>query len=251
MNTHHTKYKGDLALTRVMYELSKRGWFVLTPVSEHLPFDLMVYKQTDGKTLTLRIQVKYRENSIEVRLDGYKRGDFDFFAVYCALTDRVVYIGLEHAFDLGVSTIKQEHDLPKNTLPVYWYEDFLRMTNKKPQTRLIERNSLHSEVKEARAKTLFCEDVLIRKYAAEYRAGSFPWLPSKLQVLIWKHPLTALSTKAGMSDVALRKRIRRLNLVMPPSPKKFWLNPSFKQSATENFKEIVRKRVAELKSFEQ
>lgn len=251
MNTHHTKYKGDLALTRVMYELSKRGWFVLTPVSEHLPFDLMIYKQHDGKNLTLRIQVKYRDSNITARIDGYERDDFDFFAVYCALTDRVVYIKLDHVFDFGVTVIHQEHDSPKNNVPIYWYEDFLKLSNRKPKTRLVERKSLRSEVTQARTKTLYPEEAFVRKYADEHRAGNFPWLPSKLQVLIWKYPVSTLGAEAGMSDVALKKRIRKLNLVQPPSPKRFWLNPSFKEAAIGNFKEVVQKRITELKALEK
>jgi hypothetical protein len=250
MNTHHTKYKGDLALTRVMYELSKRGWFVLTPVSEHLPFDLMIYKQIDGKSRTLRIQVKYRENTFQCRPDDYARNDFDFFAIYCATTDRVAYIHLDHVLDLGITAIRQEHDLPKNKTPVYWYEDFVRLRTKKPATRLIDRSGLRSEVSAARSKTLYPDDVFVSKYAAEHRAGNFAWLPSKLQVLVWKHPVTFLAAKAGMSDVALKKRIGKLNLVVPPAPQRFWLNAEFRASAKENFAKVVRKRIAELKEAE-
>ena len=51
--THHTKTKGDLGVAKVIADLTEKGLDVLTPFSEHLPFDLAAYK----KDVFYRIQV--------------------------------------------------------------------------------------------------------------------------------------------------------------------------------------------------
>ena len=93
---HHTKDKGDLGLIKVMCDLSEQGFKILTPFSEHLPFDLVAFSPVSGKLY--KVQVKYRKLSkgvvivplITSFLSGegsvvkrYKDGDFDVIAVYC------------------------------------------------------------------------------------------------------------------------------------------------------------------------
>ena len=53
---HHTKDKGDLGVAKAQADLVQRGYLVLTPFSEHAPFDLVAYREHEF----LRIQVKYR-----------------------------------------------------------------------------------------------------------------------------------------------------------------------------------------------
>ena len=93
---HHTKAKGDLGLIKVMCDLSEQGFKILTPFSEHLPFDLVAFSPVSGKLY--KVQVKYRKLSkgvvtVPLRtsfLSGegsvvkrYKDCDFDVIAVYC------------------------------------------------------------------------------------------------------------------------------------------------------------------------
>ena len=93
---HHTKDKGDLGLIKVMCDLSEQGFKILTPFSEHLPFDLVAFSPVSGKLY--KVQVKYRKLSkgvvtVPLRtsfLSGegsvvkrYKDCDFDVIAVYC------------------------------------------------------------------------------------------------------------------------------------------------------------------------
>ena len=54
---HHTKTKGDLGVIAAQYSLTKQGWLVCLPQTEHSPFDIVVYK--DG--IFKRIQVKYKK----------------------------------------------------------------------------------------------------------------------------------------------------------------------------------------------
>src|ERR1700750_2673821 len=53
---HHTKNKGDLGVAKAYFDLVEKGYGVLTPLTEHAPFDLVAY---DGSKF-VRIQVKYR-----------------------------------------------------------------------------------------------------------------------------------------------------------------------------------------------
>lgn len=102
---HHTKDKGDLGLIKVMCDLSEQGFKILTPFSEHLPFDLVAFSPVSGKLY--KVQVKYRKLSkgvvnVPLRtsfLSGegsvakrYKDGDFDVIAVYCPDIQSCAYL---------------------------------------------------------------------------------------------------------------------------------------------------------------
>lgn len=102
---HHTKDKGDLGLIKVMCDLSEQGFKILTPFSEHLPFDLVAFSPVSGKLY--KVQVKYKklskgvvtvplrtsflssEGSVAKR---YKDGDFDVIAVYCPDIQSCAYL---------------------------------------------------------------------------------------------------------------------------------------------------------------
>ena len=53
---HHTKDKGDLGVAKAIADLTAQGFMVLIPMTEHAPFDLVVYT---GEQF-IRVQVKYR-----------------------------------------------------------------------------------------------------------------------------------------------------------------------------------------------
>lgn len=105
---HHTKDKGDLGLIKVMCDLSEQGFKILTPFSEHLPFDLVAFSPVSGKLY--KVQVKYRKLTkgiVEVPLQTsflsskgsvakrYKDGDFDVIAVYCPDIQSCAYLTSE------------------------------------------------------------------------------------------------------------------------------------------------------------
>jgi hypothetical protein len=56
MRYHHTKNKGDLGVVEAMADLTRKGWSIFVPLTEHEAFDLVAY--CDGRFL--RVQVKYR-----------------------------------------------------------------------------------------------------------------------------------------------------------------------------------------------
>lgn len=102
---HHTKDKGDLGLIKVMCDLSEQGFKILTPFSEHLPFDLVAFSPVSGKLY--KVQVKYRKlskgvvtvplktsflSSEGIVAKRYKDGDFDVIAVYCPDIQSCAYL---------------------------------------------------------------------------------------------------------------------------------------------------------------
>ena len=113
---HHTKEKGDLGNIKIMADLSSQGFKILTPLSEHLPFDFVAY--SEERDLLLKVQSKYATISrgvltVSLRTSyakksgnvtsRYKQGSFDVLAVYCPDIDGCVYILDKDLKDLNSS----------------------------------------------------------------------------------------------------------------------------------------------------
>lgn len=107
MAVHHTKYKGDVGLAKVISQLIEFGYFVCLPISEHAPFDLIA---VDDKGKAEKIQVKYsaaKNGTIRVDLrsswtdkNGSHMKDcdkamIDTVAVYCPTTNECYYINVD------------------------------------------------------------------------------------------------------------------------------------------------------------
>ncbi|MED2035873.1 group I intron-associated PD-(D/E)XK endonuclease [Bacillus wiedmannii] len=119
---HHTKTKGDLAVLKAQVDLYEKGYMILTPQTEHSPFDRVVYKVGAFK----RIQVKYRElNSkgiLEVRFRSsdstvsgvttkeVNKEEIDVYCIYCPKTDLCYYFNPK----LFSKSISLRVDSPKN-----------------------------------------------------------------------------------------------------------------------------------------
>ena len=112
-----TKLKADIAESAVITELLKRGFKVLKPVGDRLPYDLAV----DAGSNLLRLQVKSawfdkKNNSycVDVRRtktnrrkmlrSRYSEDDFDFAILYIDVLN-VFYVIPVKAFNSFVSTI--------------------------------------------------------------------------------------------------------------------------------------------------
>jgi PD-(D/E)XK endonuclease len=95
-----TKLKGDIAEQAAVLHALKRGWGVLKPIGDRLPYDLAF----DVEGTVIKIQVKYawfdqpsgnyvvdnRRTKTNRRLmlrEAYKPGDFDFALVYIEKLD--------------------------------------------------------------------------------------------------------------------------------------------------------------------
>lgn len=100
---HHTKEKGDLAVLKIQADLCEQGFVVCVPLTEHAPFDLVLYK--NGKFTS--VQAKYCTPKNGVMLVDLRRswadrkgnhsspyldGEFDALAVYCPDTRLCYYV---------------------------------------------------------------------------------------------------------------------------------------------------------------
>lgn len=120
---HITNKKGDMAFAKVCLDLMEKGYELATPISHHLPYDLIAKK---GRTFIL-LQIKYsgdgfirnKKRAGSGSRVNYADGDFDYYAIYNPIVDRCIY----PSFKYGGSLIRFEQ---KNyTGPYLWWEDFL------------------------------------------------------------------------------------------------------------------------------
>jgi hypothetical protein len=104
LRPHHTKDKGDLGVVHAIADLTEQGFTVLTPLSEHAPFDIVGYRNG----AFVRVQVKYRalstRGTIEVLFrsswsdanGSYVRpldkDDVDLVCIYCPDTRACYYV---------------------------------------------------------------------------------------------------------------------------------------------------------------
>ncbi len=128
---HHTKDKGDLAVAFVIADLSIKNYSCFIPViSEHLPFDLIAYKNNQS----FRLQVKYScngfiknktswsdKNGTHTRY--YDKNDFDYYAIYSPVLNKVLYPSVIFGGK------KISYSLPNSASKFFWFEDFLDFTD--------------------------------------------------------------------------------------------------------------------------
>lgn len=122
---HHTKDKGDLGLVKSIADLTEKGFSILTPISEHLPFDFVAYHVESEKLY--RVQAKYssiKSGMIQVRLKTsynsrkgcvstrYAIGSFDIVSIYCPETNAVYYVS-EQDTRQNLSTMTLRVNTPK------------------------------------------------------------------------------------------------------------------------------------------
>ncbi|PIR26813.1 MAG: hypothetical protein COX62_02500 [Deltaproteobacteria bacterium CG_4_10_14_0_2_um_filter_43_8] len=103
MRGHHTKEKGDLGVLKAQVDLHQQGFTLLNPVTEHAPFDLVIYRNGIFKS----VQVKYKsldktgsltlgfrtcwtdKNGTHMR--AINKEEVDLYCVYCPDTDECYY----------------------------------------------------------------------------------------------------------------------------------------------------------------
>ena len=202
LKKHHTKTKADVAVTKAIADLTTKGYVVLTPVvCEHLPFDLVVWKEDKF----LKIQVKYSsfgqvagftcwndKNGIHKR--KYQTDDFDYYAIYLPEKDKVIYPKVDY---MGVNIrIK----LPNSSTPFYWWEDFLELESECSKRKLEE---FGVKIKKRYSARLYSRKVK---------------RPSKkeLEKLVWEKPTIQIAKDFGVSDQAVAKWCKNYGIKKPP-----------------------------------
>ncbi len=136
MIKHHTKTLGDIGVLKAQVDLIQKGYIVAIPLTEHAPFDLIIYK--DHKMSTVQVKARtVNSGKIEVSFKssyndskGTKtvpvdKSKIDIYCVYCPDTDLCYYFNPDE-FDKSVS-IRLE--LPKNNQKkgIHLAKDFLNI----------------------------------------------------------------------------------------------------------------------------
>lgn len=101
---HHTKSKGDIGVLKAQADLAVQGYTVLLPLTEHAPFDLVIYQDQEFK----RVQVKFRScgrnGRLEIRFHSIwndrhgthrvpmDKREVDILCIYCPNTDECYYL---------------------------------------------------------------------------------------------------------------------------------------------------------------
>lgn len=100
---HHTKNKGDLGVLKVKLDLYQQGFLILNPETEHAPFDLVIYKDGEFRSVQVKfrnlnkkgvLQIPFRScysTSRGVITREVDKAYIDIYAVYCPQTDTCYY----------------------------------------------------------------------------------------------------------------------------------------------------------------
>lgn len=203
---HHTKEKGDIAVTKIIADLTEKGYDILLPISEHLPFDLIAYKDY----ISHRIQCKYASDGIAdcrtswsdkngTHSKDYDINDFDYFGLYLPVVQICVYPGAKY-MGHKIST-----ELPNSATQFYWYEDFLQPT-------------VVAEKKTYKDFNIKLSQTMTEKTIQSHINARKVSRPSKeeLNKLLWEKPTTQIAEELGVSDVAIAKWAKQYDLSKPP-----------------------------------
>ena len=133
MRKHHTKTKGDIGVLKAQVDLMEKGYTICVPLTEHAPFDIVIYKDGQFK----RVQVKYRSLKngiidIDIRSSWsdkhgshsklYKK-EIDLICAYCPDVDKCFYIPIENTTKKG--RIRLRFDEPNKQMKnIRWAKDY-------------------------------------------------------------------------------------------------------------------------------
>lgn len=209
-NAHHTKLKGDIAVSAVIFDLSKKGYFISVPLSENSPYDILC----DVGSKILRIQVKYRTDSIIptnttwADKNGTHRTKIDVAAIdyFALVTDDFTKIAYCPSSMIG-STIR--FDLPNSYTPFNWYEDYMEFGEVKEKRTIHDFN-----------KTRITDEDMVR---APLHKIAWP-SNDEMKRLVWEMPSLELAKKLGVTDTAIYRHCKKNNISKPP--RGYWNVPS-------------------------
>jgi hypothetical protein len=159
---HHTKDKGDLAVAKTIAHLLAHDIRVCTPLSEHLPFDLIAV-MPDMVTLK-RVQVKYRAmkygavefpfranyfNSKRIYSVAVDLTHLDSYALFCPDNEQVYYLRSDEVPE-GALSISMRVNPSKNgqTKNIWWAQNFvnpLRMEIQPINTAALTRRGVSEQ----------------------------------------------------------------------------------------------------------
>lgn len=137
MIKHHTKNKGDLGVLKVKLDLFQKDYLILNPEIEHAPFDLVIYKNGQFKT----VQVKYRSLNSRGGLEIPFKSSYcntngtvcksvdktiiDLYAVYCPETDQCYYFNPK-LYNKSI-TLRLNPTINNQKKGIHFTDDFLEV----------------------------------------------------------------------------------------------------------------------------
>jgi hypothetical protein len=188
-NTHHTVVKGDVAVAAVVFDLTKRGYIVSTPLTENSPYDLVC----DVGDKLLRLQVKFRAKGVIPKVSSWmssegtvtcpiNRSKFDYYVIVNEDCTKLAYV---HSSVQG-STIRW--------VPPTSYGDYLFWEDFQPFTETIKKRT--------------CDVPAVSKVRIENnpdrRTNKIVWpTDEELKKLVWGKPSVLLAEELGVSDSAI------------------------------------------------
>lgn len=204
--------KATIAHAKVISALIEKDFDIFLPLGDHLPFDLIAYK--NGRSY--RIQSKYSGDGFlnkntywysknTVNKKQYQPSDFDYYGAYLPDKNIVIFPASKFA---GCTIATEIH---KSPTPFYWFEDFLDFTDDVSKKKCTDFNLQFQNI--------------VNSNFAPYTIKGEPHLnsrkverPSKeeLEKLVWEMPTTKLSKQYGVSDVAINKWCKAYNISKPP-----------------------------------
>jgi hypothetical protein len=196
-----TKLKGDIGLTKVIADLTEKGYEISIPLAEHMPYDL-IFHDVDGTGKLYRLQVKYSaRNTVKCATSyltkngtitsKYETEDFEYYAIYLPDIKECVYLPNKNKNNVKVRTVANS----KCYNNFIWWEDY-KLPN---QTELVYRT----------AKDMDPKFTIKGTHSKEPRPKSrkVKNRPSKeeLQAMINTTPMLQIGKNFGVSDNAVRK----------------------------------------------
>lgn len=144
MKLHHTKFKADIGVAKVIADLTVKGYVPCVPLSEHQPYDLVVI--LDSKK-AIRLQVKYAtlnsNGTVDVKFrtswadrngthtKHYTEDAFDYYAIYCPEKETVLYV--PNSTDCP-KKIRFDRALNNQIKCVKWANDYREMNRESSET---------------------------------------------------------------------------------------------------------------------
>lgn len=196
----NTNIKGDIALAETILNLTKLGYDVYTPISDHPKADLIATKNST----VYKIQCKYLSKNIirnyskcNKKTIYYTKEDFDIYAIYISSIDKVIYV----PFELGGISIQTE--IKMSNAKFWWYEDFLNIDNVKHEKRSVSDFGI----------------VLKNKINKKAR-NKWP-TKEELQELINAKPMYLIAKDLNVSDVTIKKWCKAYDIIT--KKRGFWL----------------------------
>jgi hypothetical protein len=122
-----TNKKGNIGLIKVMLDLTMKGYFIFTPISDTTCVDLIA---SDEKMNLKKFQIKYKtlnNGCLTIRTSSVVNGKnipidltkIDIWAIYCKDNDKVYYIPSNML--IGKTRIKLRVDKPKTSMKTIIY----------------------------------------------------------------------------------------------------------------------------------